>query len=111
MKQAPVALGQAPQKFADFEVIGGHGADQRHQVLADILGDGFLVDLGGQVIAALGRIFMQGALQEGQGVLDLAFKLFLAELNDMALFIHRICVLLRILLGMETRPSRGKYQK
>ena len=69
-------------------MIGRHGADQRHQFQAHILGDGFLFDLEGQVIAALGGIFMQGALQEIQGLLDLALELILSQLERLALFVH-----------------------
>jgi hypothetical protein len=81
-------LGQAAQELTDFEVVGGHGADQRHQLFADVLGDGFLVDLEGQVVAALGGIFVEGALQEVQGLLDLALELILSGLESLALFIH-----------------------
>jgi hypothetical protein len=79
LQQAPVGFGEALQELADLEVIGGHGPDAGDQFLADVLGDGFLVHFGGQVIAALGGVLVQGALEEIEGVVDLAFELFLAE--------------------------------
>jgi hypothetical protein len=88
LQQAPVGLGQAAQELTDFEVVGGHGTDQWHQVLADVFGDGFRMDLEGQVIAALGWIFVEGALQEMQGLLDLALELILPQPERLTLFIH-----------------------
>ena len=70
-------------------MIAGHGAHQRHQVLADVFGDRFLLDLKGQVKAALGRIFVKGSLQEVQRLVDLALQLFLTELEDFGLFAHQ----------------------
>jgi hypothetical protein len=88
LQQTPVGLRETPEKLADFAVIGGHGPDPGHQFLADVFGDGFLVHLGGEVIAALGRILMERALEEVEGVVDLAFELFLAELEDFVFFAH-----------------------
>ena len=62
-----------------FEVVGGHGADLRHQGLAHILGDGFLSDFAGEVITALGRVFVERTLEEVEGIADLTLELFLAE--------------------------------
>jgi hypothetical protein len=76
------------EEFADLEVIARHGPDAGDQFGADVLGDGFLVHLGGEVEAALGGVFMERALQEVQGVVDLAFELLLAELEDFVFFAH-----------------------
>ena len=81
MEQAPVDLGEANQQMAKLEVIAGHGADLRDQVLANVFGDRFLIELGGEVIAALGGILVEGTLEEVQGGVDLAMELFLAELK------------------------------
>ena len=59
MKQAPVSFGETLEQFANFEVIAGHSTDQRDQFLADVFSDGFLIDFNGQVIAALGGIFVK----------------------------------------------------
>jgi hypothetical protein len=88
LEQAPVGVGEALEESAHLEVIARHGADQRDQFFADIPGHGFLVHLDGQVVAALGGILVEGALEEVQGVLDLAFELFLAELEDFTLLAH-----------------------
>ncbi len=81
MEQAPVGLRETQQQFADFEMIAGHGADLRHQFLADVFGDGLLVGFGGEVVAALGRVFVEGTLEEVQGVIDLALELTCATLG------------------------------
>jgi hypothetical protein len=88
LEQAPISLGKALEELADFEVISGHGADQGHPFLADVAGDGFLVNLEGEVIAALGGIFVEGPLEEVEGLEDLALELFLAEVEEFGLFAH-----------------------
>jgi hypothetical protein len=93
LEQAPVGLGEAVEELADLEVVAGHGADQWDQFLADILGHGLLVDLEGEVVAALGGVFVEGALEEVQGVVNLAFELFLSELEELALFAHKYAYL------------------
>jgi len=89
LEQAPVSLGEPLEKFAHFEVIARHGADLWHQLLADVFGDGLLVRFGSEVVATLGRVFVEGTLEEVQGVIDLALELFLAELKDFGLFAHK----------------------
>jgi hypothetical protein len=76
------------EEFADLEMIAGHGPDLGHQFLADVFGEGLLVHLGGQMIAALGGGFVEGTLEEFEGLVDLAFELFLAELKEFGLFAH-----------------------
>jgi hypothetical protein len=76
------------EEFADLEMIAGHGADLGHEFLPDVLGDGLLVHLGGEVIAALGGVFMEGPLEQVEGLVDLAFELFLAELKNFGWFAH-----------------------
>jgi hypothetical protein len=93
LEQAPVDLRKAAQELADFEVVGGHGADLGRQFLADVFGDGLLVHLGGEVIAALGGVFMEGSLEEVQGLIDLAFELFLAEPKNFGVFAHKYAYL------------------
>jgi len=89
LEQAPVSVGETLEELADFEVIGRHGADPGDQLFADVFGEGLLVHLGGEVVSALGGVFVEGALEEVQGVLDLAFELLLAELEDFVLFAHK----------------------
>jgi hypothetical protein len=88
LEEPPISLRKALQEFADFEVIAGHGADLGHQFLANVFGDGLLVHLGGEVVAALGGVLMEGPLKELEGVLDLAFELFLAEAKKFGWLAH-----------------------
>jgi hypothetical protein len=87
LEQAPVSIGEPLKEFADFEVVASHGADLGHQFLADVFGEGLLVHLGGEVVAALGGVFVEGALEEVQGVVNLAFELFLTEAEDLTLLV------------------------
>ena len=59
MERSPVSLREALKEFADFEVIARHNAHQGDQFFADVFGDRLLVHLEGQVVAALGGIFVQ----------------------------------------------------
>jgi hypothetical protein len=70
-------------------VIAGHGTDLRDQLPADVFGDGLLVHLGGEMITALRGVFVEGALEELQGIVDLALELFLAEPKNLGLFAHK----------------------
>jgi hypothetical protein len=70
-------------------VIAGHGADLRNQLLADVFGNGLLVHLGGKVITALRGVFVEGALEELQSIVDLTLELFLTEEKDFGLFAHK----------------------
>ena len=72
MEQTPVGVGKTDKQPADLEMVFGHGPDPGDQILADVKRAGFLVDLCGEVIAALGGRFVQGALEQIQGVIDLA---------------------------------------
>jgi len=89
LKQAPVSLREPLEELAHFEVVARHGADLGHQLLADVFGDGLLVQLGRQVVAALGGIFVKRTLEELQRLVDLALELFLAELKNFGLFAHK----------------------
>ena len=89
MENSPVSLREPLEEFADFKVIASHGADQRNQLFAHVLGNGFAVHLDGQVIAALGGIFMQRTLQQVQGLVDLAFELFPAEVREFGWCAHK----------------------
>jgi len=88
LEPAPIGLGKALEELAHFEVILGHGPNQRDQLFAHVFGDSLLVHLEGQVVAALGGIFMERALEQVQGLVDLAFELFLAEAEEFGLFAH-----------------------
>jgi hypothetical protein len=89
LEQPPVDLGEAAEELTDLEVVARHGADQRDQFLADVFGDGLLVDFDREVVAALGRIFMERALEEAEGGVDLALQLFLPEAEEFVLFAHQ----------------------
>jgi hypothetical protein len=41
------------------------------------------------VIAPLGGVLVEGSLEQVQGVVDLAFKLFLPELEEFGSFAHK----------------------
>ena len=59
MKQAPVSLREPLEELAHFEVVARHGADLGHQLLSDVFGDGLLVHLDGEMIAALGGVLVE----------------------------------------------------
>jgi hypothetical protein len=82
-------LGQAAQEFADFEMVGGHGADLGNQIPADVAGERLLIHFGGEVVASLGGVLVERALEEVQGGVDLALELFLAEPENFVLFAHK----------------------
>jgi hypothetical protein len=88
LQQSPVSFRKALEEFADPEVIARHRAHQGHQFLADVFGDSLLIDFNRQVKASLGGIFMKGALQQVQGLVDLALELFLAEAEEFGLSAH-----------------------
>jgi hypothetical protein len=88
LEQAPVGLGEALEELTDLEVIARHGPDPGDQFLADVLGHGLLVHLGGEMVAALGGVFVEGALEEVQSVLDLALELIPAEPEQLSFFAH-----------------------
>jgi hypothetical protein len=100
LEEAPVGLRKPLEELADFEMVAGHGANLGDQLFADIFGQGLLRYFGGQVVAALRGILVQGALEEVQGVIDLTLQLFPAELEDLVLLaahIYGVCVSIRIL--------------
>jgi hypothetical protein len=81
LEQAPVDLREANQQKAKLEMVTSHGANLGDQLLANVFGDRLLIELGGEVITALGWIFVERTLEEIQGGVDLAVELFLAELK------------------------------
>jgi hypothetical protein len=89
LEQPPVSLRESLEEFTDFDVIAGHGPDQGNQFFADVFGDRPLLDFAGEMVAALGRVFMERPLEKIQSVVDLALELFLAELKDFGLFAHK----------------------
>ena len=88
MEQAPVGVGEALRELAQLAMVLGHGVDLGDQLLADVLGDGLLVHLGGEVIAPLRGVFMEGALEEVEGLVDLPLELLLAEPEGVMGFAH-----------------------
>jgi hypothetical protein len=88
LEQAPVGIGKSLEEFADVEMVASHGANLGHQFFTNIFGEGLLIHLGGEVVAALRGVLVQRALEEVQGVIDLALQLFLAEPEDLVLFAH-----------------------
>ena len=88
MEQAPVGFREPLEKLADLEVVASHRADQGHQFLADIFSDRLLVHFSREVVTALGRIFVQRALEEIDCLIDLALELLLAELENFGLLAH-----------------------
>jgi hypothetical protein len=88
LEQTPVGLGEALEEFADFEVIGGHGADSGDQFLANVFGDSLVVHFGGEVVAALRGSLMERTLEEIQCLSDLTLELFAAEPQEIMLFAH-----------------------
>jgi len=86
LEQLPIDLGKTAQELSQFKMIGGHGANLRDQFGPDIFGDGLLVNLGGEMPATLGGVFMQGTLEEVQRLADLAFELILAEAQSFSVF-------------------------
>ena len=69
-------------------MVAGHGANLGHQFFADIFSKSLLIHLGREVVTALRGVLVQGALEEVQGVIDLALELFPTELEDLVLFAH-----------------------
>jgi hypothetical protein len=93
LEQPPVGFGEALEEFADLEMVARHGTDQWHQFFTDVFSDSLLLDFDGEVIAALGGVFVEGTLEEVEGLVDLALELFLAELEGFALFAHKYAYL------------------
>ncbi len=58
-------------------MVLGHGSNGRNQFLAHVFGDGLLVDLKGEMVAALGRVFVERTLQEVESGGNLVLELFL----------------------------------
>jgi hypothetical protein len=83
-------------------MIGRHGADQWDQFFTDVFGDRFLVYFEGQVIAALGRVFVERTLEELEGIVDLALELFLAQLEELGLFAHKYAYIYAYFLAFES---------
>jgi hypothetical protein len=110
LEQPPVSLRKALKEFADLKVVSGHGADQRHQVLANILGYGFAVHLDREVVAALGRIFVKRALEQVQGLVNLALELFFAELEEFGLFAHKYAYIYAYLRAWKSARQALKFR-
>ena len=110
LEQAPVDVREAGQELTDFQMVFSHAADLRDQVLAHIFGDGFAVAFGGQVIAALGGVFMERALEEVQGLVDLPHQLFLAEAERITVFAHK-CAYIYAYFKAPKSPGQEKKIK
>ena len=71
-------------------MVLGHEPSARHQFLADVFGDGSLLDFGGEVEAALGRVLMEGTLEEEvQALGDEPLELLAAEQEGIKSFTHK----------------------
>ena len=66
LQPAPVEGGKLAEQLAQFEMLAGHRERLWHEFFADIFGDGFTSDLGGEMVAALRRGFMDRADEEIQ---------------------------------------------
>jgi hypothetical protein len=64
LEQPPVGVGETLEELAQLEMVAGHGADLGDQFLSDVFGAGFLVHLGGEMVAALGGVFVEGTLEQ-----------------------------------------------
>jgi hypothetical protein len=110
LKQAPIELGEALEALAHTQVIACHGADLGNPLLADVFGDSFAVEFGGEVVATLGRSFVQGTLEEVQIVEDLLFELLLAEAEGVDGF-HSVRVTTHTECTQKQAKSRSVYRK
>jgi hypothetical protein len=89
LEQPPIDIGETAQDLSHFKVVVGHGAHLGCELFADVLGAGLLLDLGGEVEAALGGVLMERTLeQEIEDGGDLPFDLIPAEEEGFALFAH-----------------------
>ena len=79
LEQPPIDLGETAQHLSHFKVVVGHGPHLGCELFADVLGAGLLLDLGGEVEAALGGVLVERALEEVEGLVDLPLELLLAE--------------------------------
>ena len=111
LEQPPIGGGEALEEFADFQVIGRHQAHARDQFLADVFGDGLLVNLGGEMVTALGGILVEGTLEQVQGALDLAVELGLAELESVGWFAHKYAYIYAYNIPRKISLSRGEAKK
>jgi len=111
LEQAPVGLGEALQEPAQLTMVLGHGADPGDQVLTDVLGDGLLVHLGGEVVAPLRGVFVQGALEEVKGFVDLPLELPLAEPKGVMWFAHMYTYIYVYIYALKPQVSIGKSHK
>jgi hypothetical protein len=111
LEQTPVGVREALEEFADLEVMGGHGADAGDQFQTNVFGDGLLVDFGGEVVATLGGVFMEGSLKEVQGGGDLALELFPAEGEELILFAHMYAYLYAYFKASKSSRQEGKFKK
>ena len=80
------------EELADFEMVAGHGANLGDQLFANIFGQGLLRHFGGEVVAALRGVLVQGSLEKVQGIIDLALQLFPAELEGLVVLAHIWCM-------------------
>ena len=111
MEQAPVGVGKALQEPAQLPMVLGHGADLGDQVLTDVLGDGLLVHLGGEVVAPLRGVFVEGTLEEVKGFVDLPLELLLAEPEGVMWFAHMYTYVYVYIYALKPQVSIGKSHK
>jgi hypothetical protein len=92
-------------------VVACHGADPGNQFLADVLGAGLLVHLGGEVVTALGRVLVEGTLQEVQAKVDLPVELLLANPEDFMFFAHKSAYVYAHIFVKKRSLVKGLEQK
>jgi hypothetical protein len=107
LQQPPVGVGEPLEELAQFQVIPGHGADLWDQLLADILGAGFLIHLGGEMITALGRVLVEGTLEEVQAEADLSEELLFADPEDFIFFAHKHAYVYAHIMTENPPPCQG----
>jgi hypothetical protein len=111
LEQAPVGVGETLQELAQLAMVLGHGADLGDQVLTDVLGDGLLVHLGGEVVAPLRGVFVEGTLEEVKGFVDLPLELLLAAPEGVMLFAHKYTYTYAYIYALKPPVSIGKSHK
>jgi hypothetical protein len=110
LEPTPVGFREPLEQLADLEVVAGHGADLNHQVLADVFGDGFLRHFGREVVAALGRILVERALEQVQGRVDLALELFPAALEHFALLVHKYAYIYAYIMASKSTCQEAEVR-
>ena len=112
MQETPVDVRKADQVLAQAPLVLGHEPHARHQFFADVFGDGSLLDFGGEVEAALGRVLMEGTLEEEvQALGDEPLELCAAEPEGIGSFTHMYAYTYAHYKAREAACQEGKVKK